>query len=225
MRGNRLSTGGGSRSGGAASDERCVFVRESERPNTVLQHVRNVPYKFRADQVPDYDLGSDACALFLDLKFHNQRPTHIQRRMREVANDSRGGGGGWRLRVLVCLANKVADPTSSLRDLSVLAIHGEFTLIVVWSDLEAALYVEAYKTYEAKDATTITKRAETEHMPKLVECLRAVRGVNTSDVVTLSAAFSTLRGIAEASEADLSLCPGVGPTKVQRLHDAFHKPF
>eukprot|EP00962_Isochrysis_galbana_P033758 scaffold11360_cov114-Isochrysis_galbana.AAC.2 len=28
-----------------------------------------------------------------------------------------------------------------------------------------------------------------------------------------------------ASEHELSLCPGLGPTKVRRLTDAFHAPF
>ena len=246
----------------------------------MLKLVRHVPYRFRAQQVPDYDLGNSACALFLDLKYHTQRPTHIQRRMREVgASDKAGAGGRWALKILICLANKVSDPTGPLRDLSVIAIHCDFTLIVVWSDLEAALYIEAcvasslcaaatrpgaslslspslalfsaqlvqsvdprglpasslrspppspthrYKKFESKDASTITKRAETEHIPKLVDCLREIRGVNTSDVVTLSAAFGTLRGIMEASEADLALCPGVGPTKVQRLRSAFNTPF
>ncbi len=31
--------------------------------------------------------------------------------------------------------------------------------------------------------------------------------------------------ILRASAEELSACPGIGPTKVRRLHDAFHEPF
>ena len=37
--------------------------------------------------------------------------------------------------------------------------------------------------------------------------------------------FSNIRAVADASPDELALCPGMGPTKVQRLWDALHKPF
>ena len=30
---------------------------------------------------------------------------------------------------------------------------------------------------------------------------------------------------AQASMEELSACPGIGPTKLRRLHDTFHEPF
>ena len=37
--------------------------------------------------------------------------------------------------------------------------------------------------------------------------------------------WQTVRGIVESSEDELSLCPGFGPQKAQRLHRLIHEPF
>lgn len=52
-----------------------------------------------------------------------------------------------------------------------------------------------------------------------------MRGVNKTDVLTLGAAFKTVTSIMKASMEELAACPGLGPTKVKRLHETFHEPF
>jgi DNA excision repair protein ERCC-1 len=52
-----------------------------------------------------------------------------------------------------------------------------------------------------------------------------VRGVNKTDVLTLGATFKTVTSIMQASMEELAACPGLGPTKVKRLHETFHEPF
>lgn len=52
-----------------------------------------------------------------------------------------------------------------------------------------------------------------------------MRGVNKTDVLTLGATFKTATSIMKASMEELAACPGLGPTKVKRLHDTFHEPF
>ena len=55
--------------------------------------------------------------------------------------------------------------------------------------------------------------------------LTTVRAVNKTDSATMGADFSTLAAMFRAPEEALSTVPGLGPTKVKRLHNAFSTPF
>ncbi len=130
-----------------------------------------------------------------------------------------------------------------------------FTLICAWSLAEAARYLETYKAYENKGAKIIKVHAlsspvnnntrctlthshahdvSTQQQEQvqsgdpfavLSDCLTAVRGVNKTDVLTLSSTFGSLKNIIDCSMEELSLCPGLGPRKVKNLYETFHAPF
>jgi NAD-dependent DNA ligase len=55
--------------------------------------------------------------------------------------------------------------------------------------------------------------------------LTMVRAVNKTDSATMGADFGSLAGMFRASEQALSTVPGLGPTKVKRLHAAFFTSF
>jgi NAD-dependent DNA ligase len=55
--------------------------------------------------------------------------------------------------------------------------------------------------------------------------LTTIKGVNKVDVVTLGSTFGTLAALMGATAEQLAACPGLGPTKVRRIHDTFHAPF
>ena len=55
--------------------------------------------------------------------------------------------------------------------------------------------------------------------------LTTVRAVNKTDSATMGADFGSLAAMFRASEQALSTVPGLGPTKVKRLHAAFSTPF
>ena len=78
---------------------------------------------------------------------------------------------------------------------------------------------------ETKPADMLRGRVESDFLAKVTSSLTAIRSVNKVDVITMLATFGSLRGIVEASEDDLSLCPGLGPTKVQRLFKASTQSF
>jgi len=59
----------------------------------------------------------------------------------------------------------------------------------------------------------------------LSDILTVIKSVNKTDVVTLATNFGNFRNIIKASMEELSLCPGLGETKVRRIHEAFHQPF
>lgn len=80
---------------------------------------------------------------------------------------------------------------------------------------ECARYLETYKAYESKPADTIQGRTEEDYLSKLNAALTTVRGINKTDVLTLGAAFKTAAGIIGANMQQLSVLPGIGPTKVR----------
>ena len=79
--------------------------------------------------------------------------------------------------------------------------------------------------YETKPADAIQGRTDEDYLSRLNSALTSVRGVNKTDALTLGAAFKSVSNIMKAGMEELAACPGLGPTKVKRLHDTFHEPF
>jgi ERCC4-type nuclease len=55
--------------------------------------------------------------------------------------------------------------------------------------------------------------------------LTTVKGVNKTDATSLMTQFDSMHQILTAAPDELGLVNGLGQVKVQRLYDAFHKPF
>ena len=81
------------------------------------------------------------------------------------------------------------------------------------------------KALDGKDASLIKNSATDNFVEQVADYLTACKPVNKTDSQQLLAHFSNIRAVADASPDELALCPGLGPTKVQRLWDALHKPF
>jgi DNA excision repair protein ERCC-1 len=193
-----------------------LHVSTKQRGNAVLNHIRNVPFSY-STMVPDYIFSPNRCALFLSCKYHNLHPKYIHRRISELRTD-------FDLRVLLCLVD-IEDNASTLLALNKLCVINNMTLILAWSNEEAARYLETFKAYESKDASSIQRREQTNFSDQVVDVLCAVRSVNKTDSAQLMSQFGTLRGLMAAPMDELSLCPGIGEKKVRRLYEAFHKPF
>lgn len=194
----------------------AIFVNKRQEGNPVLKHIRNVRWQF-ADIVPDYQMGQNACAVFLSLRFHLLKPDYVHHRIKELQRS-------FRLRLLVCHID-VEDVVEPLAQVIKAALLNEVTLICGWSPQECARYLETYKSYETKPADAIQGRTDEDYLSRLNSALTTVRGVNKTDVLTLGATFKTATSIMKASMEELAACPGLGPTKVKRLHDTFHEPF
>mmetsp|Transcript_73203 Transcript_73203/g.169821 ORF Transcript_73203/g.169821 Transcript_73203/m.169821 type:complete len:81 (-) Transcript_73203:57-299(-) len=69
------------------------------------------------------------------------------------------------------------------------------------------------------------KPLEGDHRARLTEVLTTVKSVNRTDAASLMGRFGSLAKIAQAPEEELLKCPGLGDTKVKRLHHVFHTPF
>ncbi|XP_072043822.1 DNA excision repair protein ERCC-1-like [Amphiura filiformis] len=193
-----------------------IMVNPRQRGNPILKHVRNVPWQF-GDIVPDYVLGRTVCALYLSLRYHHLNPNYIHDRLKEL-------GHSFELRVLLVQVD-VKDPHHSLKELARMAILADCTLLLAWSAEEAGRYLETYKAYENKPSDALKERIEQDYLSKMQDCLTTVKSVKKNDVVTLLTTFGTLDKIIAASKEDLSLVPGFGSLKAQRLHNMFHEPF
>ncbi|KAK0142975.1 DNA excision repair protein ERCC-1 [Merluccius polli] len=193
-----------------------VIVSPRQRGNPILKFVRSVPWEF-GEIVPDYVLGQTTCALFLSLRYHNLNPDYIHDRLKLL-------GQTFTLRVLLVQVD-VKDPHHSLKELARMCILADCTLILAWSPEEAGRYLETYKSYEKKPADLLKEHVEKDYLSKVTDCLTTVKSINKTDSITLLSAFSSVKGIINASKEDLVLCPGLGPQKARRLHDVLHQPF
>ena len=232
-----------------------VVVHPRQRGNPLLDKLRGVPWAFASEQVAakqvsDYHVSDKTGVLFLSLKFHLLDPAYISGRLLKMR-------GCYSLRVLLALCD-VADGTSSasaaLQELNVLSVLNSTTLVLAWSNDEAAQYIASLKQLERRSADAIREpmAAEEDTLARVVDCLTQIRSVNKTDAVALMKHFGvcvharthpqhwmerwerdlfvwrcaeqTLNAVMNASMEDLALCPGLGPYKVQRIHEMFHQP-
>mmetsp|Transcript_43342 Transcript_43342/g.101667 ORF Transcript_43342/g.101667 Transcript_43342/m.101667 type:complete len:191 (-) Transcript_43342:314-886(-) len=120
-----------------------LYVSTRQRGNKVLEYIRNVPFDY-ATMVPDYLMAYDKCALFLSLKYHRLKgPDYIQTRIQELRNN-------FKVRVLLVLVD-ISDNEAILSYLNHLAVLQDFSLLLAFSEEEAARYLETLKVSESRN--------------------------------------------------------------------------
>lgn len=215
-------TGNNKSSASAASEallhqhSHALYVSTRQKGNGVLNHIRNVPICF-IKMSPDFCMSSSRCALFLSCKYHELHPDYIHGRIDKLDR-------AYALKVLLVLVD-LEDCSETLLQLNCLAVEHNLTLVLSWSEEEAARYLETLKAFDGHDASIIKKREETNFVDQVASVLAECKGVNKTDSQQLLAQFGNFRSMVAASMDELALVPGVGEVKVKRLHDAFHKPF
>jgi DNA excision repair protein ERCC-1 len=149
---------------------------DKQRGNPVLKYIKNVPWEFNKDIVPDFVMGY-TCATFISVKYHLLHPTCAEMKLREL-------GKTYRLRVLLVLVDD-DNNMKALHELNKICFAREITMLLCWSNEECARYLETLKVYENKPPSSIQEKVENEFMPQLNRALTNVRSVNKTDVVTL----------------------------------------
>ncbi|CAM9362952.1 unnamed protein product, partial [Pylaiella littoralis] len=198
------------------SSAKKIQVHKRQEKNTMLRHLRNVPFQITPGLVADFVLGPKACAVFISLRYHLLYPHYLIQRIKELSRH-------FTLRVLLCHVD-VDDSETPLLEVNKLAVFNDFTLVLAWSLQEAARYLETYKAYENKSAESIQEKVDDDYVGKLQDCFGVVRSVNKSDVLTLASNFGSLKAMCDASAGELAQCPGLGDKKVARIHEALHEP-
>lgn len=112
------------------------------------------------------------------MRYHRLHPEYIHSRISKLANM-------YTLRVLLVQCD-VADHQSAIKELTKVALINRLTMVVAWSPEEGAQYLETYKAYEHRPPDSIRTRVADDHSSQLVAALTSVRGINKTDVMTLT---------------------------------------
>ena len=193
-----------------------IIVSSRQRGNPILKSIRLVPWEFSDTIIPDYIVGAKAGALYLSLRYHNLNPEYIHERLKTFT--------GFELRILLVQVD-ISEPHHALKQLMRICILSELTLMLAWSQEEAGKILESYKVFENKPPDMIMEKANPDPHSRLVDALTSVKSVNKTDAMTLISVFGSLEKIVNASIEDLTLCPGFGPHKAQKLHKALNQTF
>ncbi|KAJ1964342.1 ssDNA endonuclease and repair protein rad10 [Dipsacomyces acuminosporus] len=194
-----------------------VLVNELQRGNPVLACIRNVRWSYASDIVPDYVVGRSSCILYLSIKYHRLHPEYITKRIEDL-------GKNYRLRILLVYVD-TDDSKLPLREINRTAVLGNMTLLLAWSLDEAGRYIETLKAFEHRQPDTIRERVEDSYAARLNNAMTSIRSVNKTDTLTLTSNFGSFADVAKATADELTLCPGIGDLKAQRLFNAFNQPF
>ena len=120
----------------------------------MLRHIQKSPWEF-ADIVPDYEMGPQVAAMFVSLKYHSLNPDYLHGRLKSL-------GKSYNLRVLIVFVD-ISNPYGVLKTLTKISILADLTLMLAWSDEEAANILEIYKMYENKPADRIRRLKDSNH--------------------------------------------------------------
>lgn len=198
-----------------------IQVNRIQSGNPLLKKIKRCPYTFADNIAPDFVIGRTACALFLSIRYHALHPNYIYGRINKL-------GDNYELRILLVLADHV-EFKSHLKELSKLCIKANLTLMVCWTEDDAAMYLEKYKLSEDKPADSIMEKATNyEYEDALdqyvISALSEIKGVNRTDGASLVGLFDSFERISKATPEELSICPGVGLVKAYKIYDILHKP-
>lgn len=209
------------------------LVNSNQQRNPLLQNLRSVRYTITDSIAPAHYLISDSCcALFLSLKYHVIHPDYIYERINELK-----GAHSYQLKILLVMVDHLVFE-SPLKELTILAVRTNLTMMVAWTYDEAARHIENLRVNAEKPADVIMGRYEDGSTSSsdgtkvsigtqqaLVDALTSVKSVNRTDAATLLANFDSFSDIVRANTDVLTVCPGISMVKAKRLHSLFNKPF
>jgi DNA excision repair protein ERCC-1 len=193
-----------------------LYASVNQRGNSIMNYIRNVPYQ-HVRMVPDFMWNTTKCALFLSLKFNSLNGNYIHGRIAEVRSD-------FTLRILLVLVD-MQDSANALVTLNRLAVLHQWTLILAWSEEEAARYLETFKALDGKEPTSIQKPQTSNWYDQANAVLTTVKSLHSAESGHLLANFGSIQSIASAPREKLTMVQGLGAIKVERLYDAWHLPF
>ncbi|KAG7570971.1 hypothetical protein FFLO_01065 [Filobasidium floriforme] len=199
-----------------AGNKRSIIVNACQRGNPLLNGIKGIGWEY-GDIVPDYQVGQNTCVLYLSLKYHRLHPEYLHNRIERLR-------GMYLLRVLLLICD-ISEHQEPIREITKICLINDMTVMTAWNVQEAANYIMTYKAFEHKPPDMLKERVQKDYPSQLQNALTSVKGVNKTDVITLSTNFGSFKKLAHASSEQLSLCPGLGDVKVRRLMEAFNLPF
>lgn len=193
-----------------------IIVSPRQKGNPILSAIKSMPWEY-GDIPADYVLGLTTCALFLSLKYHRIHPEYIYARMKALQ-------GRYLLRIVLVLVD-IQNHEESLKELSKTSLVNNVTLILCWSSVEGARYLELFKTYENAAPTAIKQHQSTAYADRMVDFITTPRAINKTDAVSLVSQFGTIRTAVNARHEDVAGIAGWGEKKVERWCKSVREPF
>lgn len=192
-----------------------IIVNNKQRGNPLLNTVTQNAWEY-GDIRPDFVMGRTCCALFLSLKYHQATPSYIYDRVNDL-------GSNYQLRVLLVLVD-VENANYSLKELVKVCLLGNLVLMCAWSYEEAGHIIDTYKSYENKSAEALMEKGgkKTDYQC-ILDAISSIKTINKTDAISLVTTFGSLDKLMKAKSEALELCPGLGPTKANVLHEFFHR--
>jgi DNA excision repair protein ERCC-1 len=136
---------------------RLIRVNPNQKGNPILGLIKTFPWDYE-DIVPDYVVGESNAVLFLSLKYYRLHPEYILPRIRTISN--------FKLKILLVLSDIQANQ-QAIRELTKICVDHKVTMLVAWSDSDAAKYIEVLKQYENKTPDLIRERIEEDPFSKV----------------------------------------------------------
>lgn len=133
------------------------------------------------------------------LKYHQLHPEYLHTRIEAL-------GQTYGLRVLVLMCD-ITNHEAPIRELTRVCLGANMTIMVCWDAPEAARTLALFKTFEKRPPDLIKERVDSSHMAHLTAALTAVKGINKTDVTTLTTTF----GVRACLAACARHCADIGP--------------
>lgn len=188
-----------------------ILVNPCQKGNPLLEDISKVTWKFGLDNMLcDYEVGHRTGVFYLSMRYHSRFPNYIYDRVKAA-------GQKYKLLVVLLVVDQEHRHERVVRELTSFSVSGNFTLLLAWSNDEAARYLESFKTMEGKSANSIKPKVGSLHADHVASVLTTIRSVNRSDAATLVDSFGSLSAVLLAKPGQLKQCPGLGPQKVSQI--------
>ncbi|VDM30459.1 unnamed protein product [Hydatigera taeniaeformis] len=199
---------------GVPMDSKKLLVNQCQRGNPLLELIRHVTWEYAAIE-PDYVFGPSQCGL----RYHNLNPEYIFNRLQKLKST-------FQLIVLIALVD-VDDAHHPLKELNKFGLTQNVTVLLAWSFLEAARYVECFKALVNKPPEELQPEGaiatvQKDQLTLATDFFTTLRVVSRSDAAALLSRFGTVSNIIKADRKMLESCPGIGTVKGEKIYEALH---
>jgi len=107
-------------------------------------------------------------------------------------------------------------------ELHVRSIRRGFALVCLFTPAELDLYLEAFRSASSSNRGAVTSLDSSSAVSYV---LSSIKGVSKSDVIAFQRNFKCMSDLLRAKDSALSLVPGIGSKKIQRMRQSCGKPF
>jgi DNA excision repair protein ERCC-1 len=196
---------------------RTLVAHSLQKSNiSLLQYLKEVKIEYSSMITSDFDLSDHTSVLFLSVQYAKLHANYLLDRISKLRK--------CKLRILLILIDDKDCETILLTTQS-LAVNQNMSVIVAFSNAEAARWLELFVANKTKSISSIEHKPNDSDFSIVMDALTEIKSISKTNVKTLMAEYGTVRHVFEAKMDELSLCHGIGDKKVLALHQAFNEPF